>query len=118
MSISLTFTTKVTSLYNFLLQIKTIKMKKKKKFYHQFAILGIKGLINSTNSITVTDKNNILTLFSSTGHRPASLCHGLLSAVSPSVRVLTFLNIFSETTHQILMKFHRNVPAMVLFKIS
>ena len=32
-----------------------------------------------------------------------------------SVRVLTFsLNIFSETTDQILMKFHRNVPAMVL----
>ena len=37
-----------------------------------------------------------------------------------SVRALTFsLNIFfSETTYQILMKFHRNVPAMVLFRIS
>ena len=38
----------------------------------------------------------------------------------PSVRVLTFsLNIlFSETTCRILMKFYRNVPAMVLFRIS
>ena len=35
------------------------------------------------------------------------------------VRALTFsLNIFSETTYRILMKFHRNVPAMVLFRIS
>ena len=35
-------------------------------------------------------------------------------------RALTFsLNIFfSETTYQILMKFHRIVPAMVLFRIS
>ena len=66
--------------------------------------------------------------FSSTGHRPASLCHGLLSVVClsvrppvrPSVRALTFsLNIFhSETTYRILMKFYRNVPAMVLFRIS
>ena len=39
--------------------------------------------------------------------------------VRPSVRALTFsLNIFfSETTYQILMKFYRNVPAMVLFRI-
>ena len=65
-------------------------------------------------------------IFSSTGRRPASLCHGLLSLVRPcvcvagrpSVRGLTFsVNIFSETTCQILMKFHRNVPAMVLFRI-
>ena len=35
------------------------------------------------------------------------------------VRALTFsLNIFfSETTYRILMKFHRNVPAMVLLRI-
>ena len=41
------------------------------------------------------------------------------ASVRPSVCALTFsLNIFfSETTYQILMKFHRNVPAMVLFKI-
>ena len=42
------------------------------------------------------------------------------SCVRPSVRVcLTFsLNIFfSETTYRILMKFHRNVPGMVLFRI-
>ena len=81
---------------------------------------------NVTN-ITVSNHTCILILqrvniFSSTGHRPASLCHGLLSAVLPSVCVsfhaLTFsLNIFSETT-RILMKFHRNVPAMVLFRIS
>ena len=39
--------------------------------------------------------------------------------VHASVRALTFsLNIFSETTYWILMKFHRNVPAMVLFRIS
>ena len=57
-------------------------------------------------------------MFNSTGRRPASLCHGLLS-VRLSVRVLTFsLNIFfSETTYWILMKFYRNVPAMVLFRI-
>ena len=36
-----------------------------------------------------------------------------------SVRALTFsLNIFSETTYRILMKFHWNVPAMVLLRIS
>ena len=37
-----------------------------------------------------------------------------------SVGALTFiLNIFfSETTYPILMKFHRNVPAMVLFRLS
>ena len=58
-------------------------------------------------------------IFSFTGCRPASLCHGPLSSVRPSVCVLTFsLNIFSETTHRILMKFHRNVPTMVLFRIS
>ena len=59
-------------------------------------------------------------VFSSTGRRPASLCHGPLSVVRPSVRALTFsLNIFfAETTYQILMKFHRNVPTMVLFRIS
>ena len=35
------------------------------------------------------------------------------------VRALIFsLNVFfSETTYRILMKFHRNVPAMVLFRI-
>ena len=40
--------------------------------------------------------------------------------VRPSVRALTFsLNIFfAETTDRILMKFHRNVPTMVLFRIS
>ena len=59
-------------------------------------------------------------IFSCTGRRPASLCHGPLSVTHPSVYVLTFsLNIFfSETTDWILMKFHRNVPAMVLFRIS
>ena len=67
-------------------------------------------------------------LVSSTGHGPASLCHGLLSSVCacvrpsgrPSVCALTFSwNIFfSETTDQILMKFHRNVPAIVFFRIS
>ena len=42
------------------------------------------------------------------------------SCVRPSVLALTFsLNIFSsETTYRILMKFHRNVPALVLFRIS
>ena len=62
--------------------------------------------------------------FSSTGRRPASLCHGPVSvvraSVRASVRALTFsLNIFfAETTYRILMKFHRNVPTMVLFRIS
>ena len=43
-----------------------------------------------------------------------------LSVVRVSVRALTFsLNIFlSETAYRILMKFHRNFPAMVLFRIS
>ena len=41
-------------------------------------------------------------------------------SVRPSVRPLTFsLNIFfAETAYRILMKFHRNVPTMVLFRIS
>ena len=66
----------------------------------------------------------LFVIFSSTGRRPASLCHGLLSVVRPcvrpSVRALTFsLNIFfSETTYRILMKFYRNGPAMVFFRIS
>ena len=40
-------------------------------------------------------------------------------SVCPSVCALTFsLNIFfSETTYQILVKFHRNVPTLVLFRI-
>ena len=44
----------------------------------------------------------------------------VLPAMRPSIHALTFsLNIFfSETTYRILMKFHRNVPAMVLFRIS
>ena len=44
----------------------------------------------------------------------------LRPSVPPSVRALTFsLNIFfTETTYRILMKFHRNVPTMVLFRIS
>ena len=50
----------------------------------------------------------------------ACICQCVRPSVCPSVRVLTFsLNIFfSETTYRILMKFHRNVPAMVLFRIS
>ena len=66
--------------------------------------------------VTIPVPNLQSWFFSSTGHRPASLCHGLLSVVRP----LTFsLNIFfSETTYRILMKFYRNVPAMVLFRIS
>ena len=68
------------------------------------------------NSIVLL--KSAIVVFSSTGCRPASLCHGP-SCVCPSVRALTFsLNIFfSETTYRILMKFHRNVPAMVLFRI-
>ena len=38
--------------------------------------------------------------------------------VRPSVRALTFSLNISETTYRILMKFHRNVPTMVLFRIS
>ena len=45
---------------------------------------------------------------------PASV----LVSVRPCIRALTFsLNIFSETTYRILMKFHGNVPAMVFFRI-
>ena len=68
----------------------------------------------------VNPLQNKLWFFSSTGRRPASLCHGPLSVVRASVRPLTFsLNIFfAETTYRILMKFHRNVPTMVLFRIS
>ena len=42
------------------------------------------------------------------------------SCVSLSIHVLTFiLNIFfSKTSYPILMKFHRNVPAIVLFRVS
>ena len=60
-------------------------------------------------------------LFSSTGRRPASLCHGVHRAsVRLSVRALTFNSniFFSETANPIFMKFQRNVPAMVLFRIS
>ena len=57
---------------------------------------------------------SIIIFVSSTGRRPASLCHGPLSVVRLCVRpcIKFFLNIFSET-YRILMKFHRNVPGMV-----
>ena len=75
--------------------------------------------IETEIKVSLKSKNSV---FSSTGRRPASLCHGpLCVCVSgrASVRALTFsLNIFSETTHRILMKFHRNVPGIVLFRIS
>ena len=50
---------------------------------------------------------------------PSCVHPSVLVSVHPSVRVLTFsLNIlFSETTHPILMKFHKNVPSLVLFRI-
>ena len=62
---------------------------------------------------------------SSTGHRPASFFHGPLSImrlsvcprVHPSARTLTFSLNISEATYRILMKFHRNVPGIVLFRI-
>ena len=58
----------------------------------------------------------MLVIFSSTGvGQRAYVMVRCLSCVRP----LTFsLNIFSETTYPILIKFHRNVPAMVLFRIS
>ena len=57
---------------------------------------------------------------SSIGRRPVGLCHGLVPVVRPSMHALTFiLNIyFSETAYPILIIFLRNVPAMVLFRIS
>ena len=54
-------------------------------------------------------------IFSSTGHRPAGLCHGQVSVVRPSF----ILNIiFSETAYPNLIKVHSNVPAVVLLRIS
>ena len=58
-------------------------------------------------------------IFSSTGRRQAGLCYGPVSScVRQTVRASTFTSntMFSETTHPILMKFHRNDPAIVLFK--
>ena len=55
----------------------------------------------------------MIPMFSSTGHRPASLFHGLLSVIRSCVNIF-----FSETSDPILMKFHWNVPAMVLFRMS
>ena len=64
-------------------------------------------------------------IFSSTGHRPASLCHGPLSVVRacvrPSVRPCVnffFKHLLRWNYYWILLKFHRNVPTMVLFRIS
>ena len=47
-------------------------------------------------------------------------CASVWPSVRPSICALTFsLNIFfSETTYQTSMKFHRNVPGIVLFRIS
>ena len=81
-------------------------------------------IFSSTGSKPFSLCHGAVSVFSSTGHRPASLCHGPLSIVRLCVRLsvhaLTFsLNIFfSETTYPILMKFHRNVPTMVLFRMS
>ena len=38
------------------------------------------------NNVADDNKSTWFLLFSSTGHRPASLCHGLLCARRPSVR--------------------------------
>ena len=89
----------------------------------KFCRLGNVQMKKAFKSMLGKGENPGNQLFSSTGRRPESLCHGPLSVVRmcvrASVRVLTFsLNIFSETTYRILMKFHRNVPTMVLFRIS
>ena len=81
------------------------------------------AMATKRNSLKIFFSETAGPIFSSTGCRPASLCHGPLSVrpyVLASVRALTFsLNIFfSETTFWILMKFLRNVPTMVLFRIS
>ena len=100
-----------------------------KKIVNEFESKLPQKNLNHTSANQVPEESSIdldhmMLIFSSTGRRPASLCHGPLSVVRgcvhPSVRALTFsLNIFfAETTYRILMKFHRNVPTMVFFRIS
>ena len=58
-------------------------------------------------------------VFSSTGWRQGRLCHSPVSVVRLSMRALTYIsNIFSDTTHPILMKLYRNDPAVAFFRIS
>ena len=44
---------------------------------HNFRLVQIEA--------SAVEKGNATSIFSSTGHRPVSLCHGLLSVVCPSV---------------------------------
>ena len=67
-------------------------------------------------------RNRLLrAIFSSTGHRPASYCHGIVSVVllSAFLRPYTFPsdNFSSETIDWSFTKFHRRVPLLVLFQI-
>ena len=65
-----------------------------------------------------------LSIFSSTGQRPASYCHALrpvsicpFVCVCVCVSVNFFFKNFSETIDWIFTKFHWNVPKVDLFQI-
>ena len=79
----------------------------------EFAFEKVKNIVAKGENAVYKD----FPIFSSTGRRPPSLCHSLLTIVRAFVHLLTFSLNISETTYLILMKFHRNVPAMVLIRI-
>ena len=107
-----------------LYQLCTSSMKTIRFIFRLYYVNVVPMSVLSPFCVLIGSSPRYVFFLSSTGRRPASLCHGLLSVVRPcvrsSVRALNFsLNIFfTETTYRILMKFHRNVPAMVLFRIS
>ena len=49
---------------------------------------------------------------------PSCIRASVRPCVRPSIRPFSLNIFFAETTYRILMKFHRNVPTMVLFRIS
>ena len=59
---------------------------------------------------------------SSTGQKPAGLCHGSVSVLRASIYLslctLTFISnmLYSETANPIFIKLNRNYPVMVLFR--
>ena len=86
-------------------------------FLHLFPVISVHLSNLSCLYLSSSDFNFLAPL--AVGQR-AYVMFRCPSCVRASVCALTFsLNIlFAETTYRILMKFHRNVPTMVRFRIS
>ena len=98
------------------------------KINYNFTLFTVKTLllrstVPSVVNVSISFGNDIIVLNDKLASMKYELAVGQRTynmVRCPSVGALTFsLNIFfSETNYRILMKFHRNVPVIVLFRIS